>query len=83
MNLVRENLIEHHEILPSEYFHKPVIGKIITKPLVFGNNINFPSGEYDFIELENNIYICNQWYKEYKHIPQVVHKSMVEEEIKY
>jgi hypothetical protein len=82
MNLVNESLLEYNEILPSEYFHKPVIGKIITKPLVF-NNISFPSTEYEFISIENNIYICNQWYKEYKHIPQVVHSSMVEKEIKY
>jgi hypothetical protein len=62
---------------PSEYFKKPVLGKI--KARVIGGK----EDEYEFIDQGVTVYICNQWYKEYKEIPQLVPKQFVIEEILY
>ena len=60
----------------------PIIGKIITEPMKFGT-FEFPSEEMDVVEItgDGDIYVCNTWYKEYKHIPQIVHKKMVQKYI--
>lgn len=67
--------------LPAEYFNKPIIGKIITKPIAFGKQV-FPPEEYDVINFKDGIYTCNQWYKEYKKVPQFIQKDMVKKFIK-
>ncbi len=56
----------------------PIIGKIITKPVG-----PFESGEYNVVEIikdnmDRDIYVVNQWYKEGR-VPNIVHSEMVEE----
>ena len=56
----------------------PIIGKVITKPIG-----PYPGAEYDVVEIikDNNdqdVYICNFWYKEWKRIPQLIHSELVE-----
>ena len=56
----------------------PIIGKVVTKPIG-----PYPSAEYDVVEIikDNNnqeVYICNFWYKEWKRIPQLIHSELVE-----
>ena len=58
----------------------PIIGKIITEPLL-GDGYDFPSEELNVVEIIGDIYITDKWYKEYKRIPQLVHKKMVKEYI--
>lgn len=52
-----------------------VIGTITTKPITFGRHV-FPAKDYEVIEIHEDIYITNQWYK--AGVPQVVHSDMVE-----
>ena len=77
---------------PSEYFKLPVLGKIITKRTEgtvtnLTTNKTEPhimeSEEYEFISEEKDFYVCNQWYKEYKKIPQLVPKEFVEKKESY
>lgn len=55
----------------------PIIGKVITKPIG-----PYPGAEYDVVEIikDNNqdVYVCNFWYKEWKRIPQLIHSELVE-----
>ena len=55
----------------------PVIGKLTTKPLSFGNS-SFPSSTYEIVEISDDgeIYITNQWYK--SGVPQIIHKNLVQ-----
>lgn len=57
-----------------------IIGKLITKPMSFGE-YNFPSKEYDVVEIVENgtIYIVNSWHK--PGIPQLIHKDLVQKYI--
>lgn len=72
---------------PSEYFKKEVIGKIVTKTLkiqVHDQRIELKESTHLVIEIEtspNNtkIYICNEWYKEYKKIPLIISEDLVKE----
>lgn len=74
---------------PSEYFNLPVIGKIIVK-YPFGDDKD-KTTEYEFIDFQDqstsdkqwSVYVCNKWYKEYKHIPQLIMTDFVIEEIIY
>jgi hypothetical protein len=58
---------------PSEYFNKPVIGTIRVEDV-------FETGEgpktYEVIDEDNICFVTNQWYKEYKKIPQLIPKSL-------
>lgn len=75
---LHENVIKIANIIlgsktPSEYFNEPVIGVIEVEDIV-GEGSN---PKYDVIKILKNIYVTNQWYKEYKHIPQIIHKQLV------
>ena len=54
----------------------PVIGKVITKSMNLGDYY-IPSSEMNVVEISDDIYICDTWYKPY--VPQVIHKNMVQE----
>jgi hypothetical protein len=63
----------------------PIIGTITTKPLTytFGNEEHIiPSETYSIVEVitdnDKEIYVTNQWYKEYKRIPLLIHGDLVE-----
>lgn len=57
---------------PSEVFHLPVIGTVTM------NNIVTPgTTDYDVILEQEKFYVANQWYKEYKKIPQLLPKDFV------
>jgi hypothetical protein len=58
---------------PSEYFNLPVIGVVEVKN-VSGKG---PNQKIDVIHIMNDRYVSNEWYKEEKHIPQVIHKDLV------
>ena len=72
---------------PAEYFKMPIKGKIITKRTEC-TLTNMDSGEskphimeseeYEFISEENTHYVCNQWYKSHKYIPQLIPKEFVD-----
>jgi hypothetical protein len=80
---------------PSQQFNRPVIGKIKTKVLHgtwirdggVEEPMSCPAEEFEVIATtimgSSKVYVCNQWYKEYKHEPQVVSAEMVEEFIPY
>lgn len=56
----------------------PVIGKVITKPIG-----PFDSAEYNIVEIikdqnDDDVYVCDFWYKEWKRIPQLIHSELVE-----
>ena len=57
---------------PSEYFKQPVIGKITTKSPLDGTE-----DSYEVIGQNDTAYVANQWYKEYKKVPQLVPKDFV------
>jgi hypothetical protein len=57
---------------PSEVFHLPVIGTVTM------NNIVTPgTTDYEVILEQEKFYVANQWYKEYKKIPQLLPKDFV------
>jgi len=58
----------------------PVIGKVITKEMNFGE-YHYPSTEMEVVEVSGDIYICNSWYK--PGVPQVIHEDLVERFIAY
>lgn len=59
----------------------PVIGKVITNPIG-----TYGEGEENVVEIikgNNNedIYVTDKWYKEYKRIPLIIHSKLVKEYI--
>jgi hypothetical protein len=65
----------------------PIIGTITTKPLTFTSNEEehvIPAETYSIVETIKDqngnvdVYVTNQWYKEYKKIPLLIHKNLVE-----
>lgn len=63
----------------------PVIGTVTTKPMKYTFNneeIEIQPETYSIVEVINDndkeIYVTNQWYKEYKRIPLLIHGDLVE-----
>lgn len=58
----------------------PIIGKIVTSPMEFGD-LKYPPAEYNVVEIlgdgDNKIYVTSQWYK--SGVPQLVHSKMVDQ----
>lgn len=70
---------------PSEVFNLPVIGTIETKELEVEwedqngkkEKVKYKSETYEVIHEDEHRYVCNEWYKEHKQIPQLIPKSQV------
>jgi hypothetical protein len=58
---------------PSEYFKMPIKGTIVARDILNKSKTN----KYDVIGENKNSYIANMWYKEEKHIPQLIPKDFV------
>ena len=63
----------------------PVIGTVTTKPMKYTFNneeIEIQPETYSIVEVINDngkeIYVTNQWYKEYKRIPLLIHGDLVD-----
>lgn len=59
----------------------PIIGKVITYPIG-----PYGEGEENVVEIikgknDENIYVTDKWYKEYKRIPLIIHSKLVKEYI--
>lgn len=56
----------------------PIIGQVITLPIG-----PYKSNQYDVVEIidtpQGAIYVTNQWYKEHKRIPQLIHCELVDQ----
>lgn len=80
-------LLKGGNMTPSEYFKKPVIGKIVVQD-IFDQNVTHI---YSFIEKKYMqpdskfshymTYVCNEWYKEHEHIPLLIMNIFVIKEI--
>jgi len=71
---------------PSQEFNLPVLGTIETKPLsvtmtnqTTGEDtvMEFKPETYEVLGESQTAYVCNQWYKEHKKIPQLIPKDQV------
>lgn len=80
---------------PSEYFNEPIIGKLKTKELTAkwthengeSRDQVMPGTELEVIKISKmgdcDVYITNQWHKEYRKEPLVIIDSLVKEFIPY
>ena len=69
---------------PSQHFKEKVIGKIIVIPFFAdGQEYEKEVIAIDLTKDGKKLYICNTWYKEYKHVPHLVSEDFVKEFIKF
>ena len=90
MKIMRNSLIEEFRKLSgldknksinekiNDVTKMPIIGHIITKPL----GKDYPSKKLAVVDIFNDesgkIYVRNEWYKEHRKVPAIVHSSMVD-----